>query len=603
MTLATLEWREPLWLLLMLVPLGLLLRRLQLARRANGYADTALLPWLRVNEGQRAWRMVFSRDSAYLLSWILLALALSGPRHAVQVDGSAPPTGQAVIAVVDLSRSMDAADVVPDRRRRVTLELYELLELAQGVRLGIVIFAGRAHLYVPPTDDAAALRFYLETLDDLVLPTRGSAAAQALTLAGRELAGETAAAVVLLSDGELHDDDGGLQQAARELAADGIALHVLGIGTTSGEAIPLLQGGWLMDEGQALVSRLDEARLQSLARLGGGSYRQLSDDDSDWQVLYQRGIAQAANSRGEADLLKQWREHYPWLLLPAILLLFVAATPAGLRRGGSSTLGLLCLGIGLLQSPGEVLAGEAQRAAMQAWQAGEYAEAGAHFARIDGYSGRMGEGASAYRAKNFAEAVTQFSRAVLAAGSDSERADALYNLGNSLFRQGDYTAASQVFADVMLYRTEDAAAQHNLALSKALEQAVEHRLQGEEGSAERAGRGPRSARAGEGVEFGKNSSVSIADSEAQVEVPLPPLPDSDETEALIAMGVAQVTQASAERAAAPSIDWLQDLAQARLRMQGLEEEPERVWKRLFEIEEGFPAPLQQPRELPGVAPW
>lgn len=606
MSLTTLEWREPLWLLLTLVPVVLLLRRLQVARRGNGYADAPLLPWLRVNEEHGVWRVLFSRDSAYVLAWVLLAVALSGPRHAVQSSGDALPTGQAIIAVVDLSRSMDAADVLPDRRRRAVLELHELLEQAQGSRVGIVVFAGRAHLYVPPTDDAAALRFYLESLDDLVLPTRGSAAAQALGLAGGYLAGESSPAVVLLSDGDLEGDDGELEQAARDLAAAGIALHVLGIGTSSGEAIPLPQGGWLMHEGQPVVSRLDESRLQTLAREGGGRYQQLSGDDSDWVAIYKRGIAAAATQTGQRAAQTQWREHYPWLLLPALLLLFLAILPCRLSSAGDGSLGLLCLALLMLQAPGETLAAEeeteaSQRAAMRAWQAGEYAEASSHFAVIEGYTGRMGEGASEYRAENFAGAAVQFSRAVLVAGSERERADALFNLGNSLFREGDYAAASQVFADVLLYRNEDAAARHNLALSKALEQAVERRMSEEGEGAARPGRGPRSARAAEGVEFGKSSSLSIDDSDEQAELPLPPLPDN--AEALIARGVAQFMLANADRDTAPSVSWQQDLAQARLRMQALEEEPARVWQRLFEIEEGFPAPLQQPRNLPAVSPW
>ena len=603
---ATLEWREPLWLLLGLAPPMLLLLRRLIFRRGNNYADPALLPWLRVGEESGIGQRLFSRNTAYVIAWLLLAVALSGPRHRIQVGDEPLPSGVALIAVVDLSRSMDAADVLPDRRRRAALELYELLEHARGSRVGIVVFAGRAHLYVPPTDDPMAVRFYLESLDRLVLPTRGSAAGQAHPLAGEILMDEvkSAPAVVLLTDGDLADSGSELEQAARDLAATGTALHVLGIGTPEGEAIPLPGGGWLEHEGQAVISRLDEARLQALAALAGGRYQRVADDDSDWKRLYDRGIASGGDSRSgtQAEQHTRWREHYPWFLLPALSLLFLATMPYRLTRLRGVSVwvtGLLWLA---LQAPGEVIAADetAHRAATQAWQAGDYAAAAAHYAGIPGYIGRMGEGASHYRAEDYASAAAQFTRAVLTAEGENERADALYNLGNSLFRAGDYAAAVQVFGDVLLYRKDDAQARHNRALSIALQEAVQARI-AEEGTAGRAGRGPRSARAAEGLDVGASSSLSLDDSQETEETALPPLPDN--AEALIARGLEHIKLVSDSSVAASSIAWQQDLAQARLRMQGLQEVPESVWKRLFEIEEGFPASQEQPRNLPEVKPW
>jgi Ca-activated chloride channel family protein len=603
MSWATLAWREPLWLLLALALPALLWLRQLLVRWSGAYADPALLPWVRVERVRRPWRRLFSRNSAYLTAWLLLAVALAGPRHPLSVSGDALPTGRTLLAVVDLSRSMAAADVLPDRRRRAALELHELLEHARGSRLGLVVFAGRAHQYVPPTADAAALRFYLATLDRLVLPTHGSAAAQALELAARTLAGESSPAVVLLSDGDLDDGGGELERAARDLAAAGIGLYVLGIGSPEGEAIPLPEGGWLEHEGQPVISRLDEERLQALAAAGHGGYQRMAADDSDWTALYDRGIAPAAAATAEeaAAGRTQWREHYPWVLLPALLLLFLSVMPYRIARSPGAAV-LLCCGWLALQAPGEALADEtaALRQAGQAWQAGDFAEALSYYAVIPGYIGGMGAGAGHYRMEDFAGAAVHFSRAVLAAANDSERADALYNLGNSLFRQGDYAGAVRVFGDVLLYCTDDKQARHNLALSAALQQAVQARLD-EDGTAGRAGRGPRSARAAEGLDVGSSSSLSLDDSEEQPVMPLPPLPG--DAEALIARGLEHITLASgaSDRVATPT--WQQDLAQARLHMQGLQEAPERVWKRLFEIEEGFPAPLEQPRNRPGVRPW
>ena len=609
MILASLDWREPLWLWLAWLPLLQWLWRGYRARGAGRYADPALLPWLRIEQGHGRWQRWLGRDSAWLLGWLLLCLALAGPRHAIELPGSALHSGPTLIAVVDLSRSMEAIDIFPSRRQRATLELFELLEQARDSRIGIIVFAGRAHRYVPPSDDHHALRFYLQHLDRLVLPTHGSAAADALRLARRIGPDGPPGAVVLLSDGDLAlasgEPDPELNEAARELAAAGSSLYTLGIGGLDGAAIPLPEGGWLEHEGEAVLTRLNEARLQQLAQLGGGSYHRASADNRDWQSLYADGMQRKLARQPDRDSPvphTQWQEHYPWLLVPALWLLFVAMMPCGLGRGRPHSPLLLALGLLLIAQPhNPAQADEATpRAALAAYQEADYASAAAYFSGLPGYLGRMGAGASYYRQDDYPAAASQFTQAVLLAEADRQRADALFNLGNSLFQLGDYAAAAEVFADVLRYQPEDPAAPQNQALSEALYHTVLARS--DEGElASRAGRGPRSGRAAEGMQFGEASTLSLDDSTRTEEAAIPALPEH--AEALIARGIAHLARGEAHSSDQNSILWQQDLAQARLRMQGLREDPAQIWKSLFEREEGFAAPQETPRELPGVRPW
>ncbi len=580
MTIA-LSFGEPLWLLLVALPLMPSLWR-RLRGRHHAYAAPSLLPWVVLGTPPRRW---WSRNTAYGLAWLLLALAAAGPRLPTEAPHQASATGPDVIMVVDLSRSMDAADVAPNRRRRAILELFESLDHTSG-RIGVVVYAGRPHLYVPLTPDRQALRFYLASLDRLVLPTEGSAVAPALDLARTTLAGRPGT-VVLLTDGDLaHPEQ--TSEAARALAAAGGRLHVLGLGSPEGEAIPLAAGGWLEQRGQPVISRLDERHLETLAQLGGGNYQRVSDDDSEWAALFSdRDAPETAEA--------QWQELYPWLLLPGVLLLFIALMPYGFGRSVASGLLALLL-LPLLPRPS--VAAEETAAAYQAFQQREYATAAALYARLPGHTGRMGEGASHYRAGDFAGAARAFTAAVLDARDEAGRADALFNLGGALFRLGDYGGAVQVFGDVLHYRPGDAAATHNRRVAEALLQAVLERQRG--GGAAQAGRGPRSARAAEGIAVGEASRLSLDDAR-QRETALPSLPG--EAEILIQRGLARIGLAAQEEAAAGSAAWQQDLAAARLSMLVLEDHPADLWNRLFEVEEGFPAPLQEPRALPGVAPW
>lgn len=565
---SALYWREPLLLLLALLPLlPFLWRRL----RGGDYAAPHLLPWVALPPGRRPlWR-----NAAWLVGWGLLAVAAAGPRLPLD-GGEAALSGGTVLAVVDLSRSMAAADVLPDRRRRAALELHALLEQARGSRIGVIVYAGRPHLYVPPTADHRALRFYLESLDRLVLPSHGSRLAPALELARSTLAGE-AGAVALFSDGAGDEDAAAV---VRALTAAGATLHVLGLGTPEGEAIPLPGGGWLEDaEGRPVIARLDEPGLAALARLGGGSYRRVAPGPADWSALV-AGLPAAPGPE------TAWRELYPLALLPAVLLLFLALMPYGFGR---AALGLLLLPA-LLPPPAQAAD---VSAAYRAYQAGDYAAAAALYADLPADSGRLGEGASHYQAGDYAAAAQAFTAAVLAARDDGARADALFNLGAALYRRGDYAGAAQVYGDVLRYRAADAAAAHNRALSLALWQAVQTRLG--EASAARPGRGPRSGRAVPGMSLGEDVRLSLDDA-----APLPALPV--DAAALVERGLEHVTLAAAGEGAAGRA-WQQDLARARLRMLALEDDPAALWQRLFEAEEGFPAPLREPRELPGVAPW
>jgi Ca-activated chloride channel family protein len=117
----------------------------------------------------------------------LFSVSAAGPRIADKPMNAQNEIVLDVMLVVDLSQSMRATDIKPSRMRRATLEVYEFLSLAKNTRVGITVYAGRPHLFVPLTDDFSALKFYLKSLDSLQLPTLGGDASAALAFAQKEL--------------------------------------------------------------------------------------------------------------------------------------------------------------------------------------------------------------------------------------------------------------------------------------------------------------------------------------------------------------------------------------------------------------------------------
>ena len=345
---SAIEWQQPLWLAAGLIPLLLATAgRWRRHRRLDRWAERPLQPWaLAAGAGRRSGRW---RDLAYAAAWLLLAAALAGPG----LPESSPPggghQGSRLVALVDLSPSMAAADVLPDRRHRARIELEALLPHLGGAALGIVVYAGGAHVLVPPTPDLEALRFYLGQLDALSLPTLGSAHAEGLALAARLAAADAGAGNLLwLTDGDPwpQEGDAPLRAALEPLAQGGGRLYVLGIGSAQGAPVPDPgaadpaggpRGRWLRAGtdgaagGRIVHSTLQAAALRHLARAGGGIEATLTEDGAHWRRLLQAGLLPAARAQAAATTVRR-RELYPWLLAPAVLLLMGSLAGIGGAR-------------------------------------------------------------------------------------------------------------------------------------------------------------------------------------------------------------------------------------------------------------------------------
>jgi Ca-activated chloride channel family protein len=445
------------------------------------------------------------------------------------------------------------------------------------------------------------------------MPTEGSDPAAALRLAAGAFAPQPSArAILLVSDGELPDPGAAQERELLDTAAmlqrQGISLYTLGVGTGAGATLLAPQGGWLHHEGGSKVSRLQEARLRAVATRGNGSYATVSDTDAEWRELYDHGIGRLATARSSAagDGNVIWREHYPApLALAAILLLLGHWRPR--RHKPAASLPVLCLAatlaILLPTTPSDAAGHDWSARAHHAWSEGNYVEARRLYARIPGYAGRMGEGASAYRTGQYRDAIGPFTEAILAAEDDRQRADALFNLANSHYRLEDYATAVEYYRDVLRYRPDDAAASVNLAYAEALQR--EQMRRGEAPGSTRPGRGPRGARLAEGTDITRGSVML---DEETAEAPPPALPDGSPSTAddLINRGIRYARPAARRLAEQHDDQWVYAATppeRIELEAATLQVDQSLLWKRIFESEEGFMAPQEQPYELPGVTPW
>lgn len=591
-----LYWREPLWILLVLFPLLLMFwRQLQQRHSLRRYADATLLPWLIVPDVQKRHRWLLVSQ---FLIWLLFALAAAGPRLLLSAPQDLlPPPGAAVI-VIDHSRSMQASDVFPSRLQQAQDMVRQWVQENNKLKLGLVIFSGASHIVLPATSDKQVLQDTVALLNEIQLPTHGSAIVQSLQQAKSLLLEQAGSrAIIMLTDGDVSSEKyKQLAQFTEQLPQENITLHLLGVGTPSPIALADDSGRWLQYDGETVVTRLNEAELKTLAKNENVFYSRLNPDvHNAMRNVWQPAPARIATQHFDEVL---WKELFPWFLIPALLL--VILNHLSIPRLLSPAVAVIVIAWSVQPLPAQ--AGEAQtlQQAYTNWQNKNYSAAAKAYAHIDGYQARMGEGASCFRDRQLQCAITAFSRAAWQAGTDEQRGRAAFNLGNSFFRQGDFKSAITLYKDALRYQPQQAAYKNNLAFSEEVQRNIERRLQQEAESQKAALR-----RRGESTGDINNERVSEMNRVLGDEIKnglseAPRLNFSEEQLAYYMQRSQNFARLSSKqnKRRQRQHDWSRFSNENPVAARRVE-----YWQRLFELEENIPAHPDTPRILPGVKPW
>lgn len=237
--------------------------------------------------------------------------------------------GVDLFIAVDCSLSMQAQDLAPNRMAHAKLLLGELIDRMGGSRIGVLAFAGKAHIICPLTVDQTAARETLEAIDIGTVPIPGTAIGEAIRVATRGLkAGESATrTLVLLTDGEDHRSNP--LGAAKDAAKLGLKIFTIGIGSPQGEPIPVMdeQGkrtGYKRDKkGEVILSKVDEAMLVKIAQETGGQYFRANSTGDEIEPLT-RALQALQNGDQKAQMFNRYENRYQWPLALGLLLLFVS---------------------------------------------------------------------------------------------------------------------------------------------------------------------------------------------------------------------------------------------------------------------------------------
>jgi len=231
-----------------------------------------------------------------------------------------------VMVALDLSNSMLAGDMRPNRLEKAKQEIRSIIGRLQGDRIGLVAFAGEAFVQCPLTLDYAAAELLLSVMDQNAISIQGtslSSAIQASRTAFSQIE-KKHKVLLLLTDGE--DHEGGVLEIAKEARKDGIRIYTVGIGSTSGEPIPIVdrkgnQVGFKKDEtGEVIVSRLDETTLQKVSLETGGKYYHATAGELELDRIFDE-ISKLEKKELEGTLVTHYDDRFQWPLILALLLI------------------------------------------------------------------------------------------------------------------------------------------------------------------------------------------------------------------------------------------------------------------------------------------
>ena len=326
------DWLHPnyLWALLG-VPAAVLLFLWAAWQRKKAFSifgDRSLIDRLAsvVSMRRRRWKAAI-----VVLGVLMLAVALAGPRFGTKLR-EVKREGIDLIIALDVSLSMSAEDVAPNRLERAKNEIKKLLNDLQGDRVGLVIFAGDAFVQCPLTTDYGAVRLFLDVANSSMIPTPGTDFSAALTFARKAFQGssendtdpeeERTRALLIVSDGENHVAN--VDQLIDEAREDGVVIFTAGVGETDGVPIPVYRNGRRIDykkdnQGRIVSTRLEEASLQDLA--SEGSYYRIARTSSSLPKILE-ALDRLEKTEFGADEFEEYEERYQWPLFLGLLLLF-----------------------------------------------------------------------------------------------------------------------------------------------------------------------------------------------------------------------------------------------------------------------------------------
>jgi len=267
------------------------------------------------------------KDMLRLAAILLLLFAAWGPKFSDELT-EVHREGVDIVVLLDVSNSMRAQDIKPDRLEKARFELRKLLRDLRGDRIGLVVFAGQAHMQTPLTLDYAAFDMFLDISDETLIGVQGTSFENALEvgLSAFDPEDQQHRAMIIISDGE--DHEGNLEEVLKRAREENVIIHTAGIGSFSGTPIPLfddrgqVKGYRKTSGGEVVTTRLYTETLQLISSETGGRFVHLNTASAGLEEIYNDilGMDQKEFKRHEFTNFKEQFHWFAWIALVFLVL-------------------------------------------------------------------------------------------------------------------------------------------------------------------------------------------------------------------------------------------------------------------------------------------
>ena len=255
------------------------------------------------------------------LALVFIIVMLARPQEAGSISNEERKGIETVICM-DISNSMRAQDVSPDRLQRAKMMIENMIERFSNDKIGLIVFAGDAFVQMPITSDYVSAKMFLSSIDPSMIQNQGTDVAAAINMANHSFTQqeEVGKAIIVITDGE--DHEGGATEAAKEAHEAGRNVYVLGIGSTKGAPIPSPTGsGYMIDNhGETVMSRLNDQMCREIAQAGGGAFIHVENNSSA-----QRQLEEELDKlqKGETTVYSDFEDHFQIFGIVALLLIIL----------------------------------------------------------------------------------------------------------------------------------------------------------------------------------------------------------------------------------------------------------------------------------------